>query len=257
MPSEFVGTIVQCEEENVYLIVGKDCLIRAQVQDNDLQFTKVLDLIENITSNRFNDGKVDPHGTLWAGTMSIAEEDFKGSLYSFPKHKQTFSVQKHLTNVSVSNGLVWDSTASTMYYIDSPEQQVVAYSYQYGSIGNDKRVVFTVPFELGYPDGMAIDSQDKLWIAFWKGNSICRVDPLTGTILCQVNVPGAHHVTACAFARNMQTGLLTDMYITTAQYCLSKEEQEQHKQSGSLFFIDLHDYFKSVGAQGTLFHKLK
>lgn len=83
------------------------------------------------TNNRFNDGKADPANRLWAGTMGPEPEigkleKEKGSLYTLlAKNK----VKKHLTKVSISNGLAWNTKVRKMYYIDSPKRIVDQYDY--------------------------------------------------------------------------------------------------------------------------------
>ena len=71
-------------------------------------------------SNRFNDGKVDPAGRLWAGTMHACFDDDpvgnlnKGNLYMLDTDR---SITKVLSGVSISNGIVWTRDAKTMYYV--------------------------------------------------------------------------------------------------------------------------------------------
>lgn len=82
-------------------------------------------------NNRFNDGKADPANRLWAGTMGPEPEigkleKEKGSLYTLiAKNK----VKKHLSKVSISNGLAWNVKTKKMYYIDSPKRTVDQYDY--------------------------------------------------------------------------------------------------------------------------------
>lgn len=82
-------------------------------------------------NNRFNDGKADPANRLWAGTMGPEPEigkleKEKGSLYTLIAKKK---VKKHLSKVSISNGLAWNVKAKKMYYIDSPKRTVDQYDY--------------------------------------------------------------------------------------------------------------------------------
>lgn len=81
--------------------------------------------------NRFNDGKADPVGRLWAGTMGPEPEigklePEKGALYTLTGKRQ---IKKHLSKVSISNGLAWNTTLNKVYYIDSPKRTVDQYDY--------------------------------------------------------------------------------------------------------------------------------
>ena len=89
-----------------------------------------------------------------------------------------------------------------------------------------------MPESLGYPDGMAIDSEDKLWVGLWNGNSVARFDPITGTLMSKIEVP-VHNVTSCSFGgKNFET-----LYITTASVDMTEEEQKKYPLAGSIFEV--------------------
>ncbi len=130
----------------------------------------------HLPDNRFNDGKCDPAGRFWIGTMEASEEPGCGSLYMIEKD---LSYTKRIEGVSVSNGLAWSPDHSTFYYIDSPTRKVVAYDYDIttGTISN-KRIAVNIPHTEGFPDGMTIDTEGMLWIGHWDGWQVARWDPL-------------------------------------------------------------------------------
>ncbi len=180
--------------------------------------------------NRFNDGKCDPAGRFWVGTMSKKETKGAGNLYCFDGKK----LMLKQSEVSISNGIVWSADSKTMYYIDTPEQVVFAYDFDVdtGNISN-KRVAFSVPESNGYPDGMAIDHDGNLWVAHWNGAAVVCYDPATGKELEKVEVP-ALNVTSCAFGgKDLKT-----LYITTAKQGMTEDELEKYPLSGSLFSVD-------------------
>lgn len=81
--------------------------------------------------NRFNDGKADPSGRLWLGTMGSEPELGKvtpkaGALYSLESGKK---IKQHLNRVSISNGLAWNVALKKFYYIDSPERKIFQFDY--------------------------------------------------------------------------------------------------------------------------------
>ena len=183
----------------------------------------------HLPGNRFNDGKCDPTGRLIAGTMSIDEsKPGQGSLYSI---EQTGKVRTLLNPVSISNGLAWSPDLKTMYYIDTPTRQVMAYDYdlERGTIANP-RPALCVPAELGWPDGMTADRQGMLWVALWGGASLTRWDPATGRLLETVRFP-ALNVTSCAFGGPDGT----DLYVTTARKGMNAAQLEEYPLSGGLF----------------------
>lgn len=188
----------------------------------------IADVENDVVTNRFNDGKCDPAGRLWAGTMSINEERFMGNLYRLD---QDLRVKRILTGVSISNGMAWTSDKKTMYYVDTPTREIVAYDYEIstGAISN-RRVVVSIPETAGYPDGMTIDAEDKLWVAHWCGGRVSRWDPQSGRLLEEIIIP-ASRVTSCVFAGPE----LTDLYITTARVGLDEAAIKQEPGAGGLF----------------------
>lgn len=203
------------------------------------QLEPVCDPESDRPGNRFNDGKCDPVGRFWAGTMEKAEENTTGSLYCLEGNG---SCRKMLSDIAISNGIVWTSDRSTMYYIDSPTRRVDAFDYHpdTGEISN-RRTAFEIPDGLGYPDGMSIDAEDRLWVALWNGWSVVRFDPQNGKLLDRIELPVAN-VTACAFGGPE----LNELYITTARKGTSDEELEKQPHAGGLFRV-------KVDVRGTLF----
>ncbi|MCI0488739.1 MAG: SMP-30/gluconolactonase/LRE family protein, partial [Blastocatellia bacterium] len=132
------------------------------------EITPIADVESHLPGNRFNDGKCDPAGRFWAGTLALDEESGvgKGNLYCL---NSDHSVQLKLSGVTISNGLAWTSDERTMYFIDSPTQKVVAYDYDKATaeISNPRTVIHVRADEMGYPDGIAIDEEGMLWIVHW------------------------------------------------------------------------------------------
>jgi sugar lactone lactonase YvrE len=183
--------------------------------------------------NRFNDGKCDPKGRFWAGTMEIAEEDMtKGTLYCLHTNG---AVEKHVTGIGVSNGLVWTLDRKTMYYIDSPTRRVDVFDYddETGSVEN-RRTAVALPEGIGFPDGMAIDAQDRLWIALWGGWGVTCFDPRTEKFLGTIPVP-CEQVSACAFGG----ANLNQLFITTARRDIDGDRLTKQPHAGGLFVADL------------------
>jgi sugar lactone lactonase YvrE len=191
----------------------------------------IADAESHLPGNRFNDGKCDPAGRFWAGSLALDEEhgEGKGNLYCL---HADHSVQLKVPGVWISNGLAWTRDAKTMYYIDSPKQCVVAYDYDKatGEIANPRTVIEVPGSEMGYPDGMTIDEEDMLWIAHWDGGHVCRWNPQTGAELAEIKVP-VSRPTSCVFGgENYDT-----LYITSARTRLNAEQLTGQPLAGSVF----------------------
>ncbi|MFZ2898325.1 MAG: SMP-30/gluconolactonase/LRE family protein [Saprospiraceae bacterium] len=220
-----VGTVVPAQDKQA-VIALEDGIYLIDTQTGDIR--SFCPLEADMPGNRFNDGKCDPAGRLWVGSMDFATTNPTASLYRVdPDGKAT----KMLDSITISNGIVWTSDRKTIYYIDTPTRQIRAYDYDdnTGSISNE-RVAVTVPDTLGYPDGMAIDEEDMLWVGMWDGGCVARFNPLTGQLVSKIEVP-AHNVTACAFGgENLDT-----LYITTASLDMTEEEKRRYPDAGSIF----------------------
>ncbi len=176
--------------------------------------------------NRFNDGKCDPAGRFWAGTLETPTR--KGHLFRLDKD---LVVRRVLDNIRCSNGIVWGPDNKTMYYIDTPTMKIDAFDFDLrtGTISN-RRAVVVVGGEHGQPDGMAIDIEGKLWVAHWDGWCVCRWDPATGNLIQKVRLP-VSRPTSCAFAgQNLDT-----LYVTSASAELDAAALAKQPNAGGLF----------------------
>jgi sugar lactone lactonase YvrE len=183
----------------------------------------------HLPDNRFNDGKCDPAGRLWAGTMALDERESAGALYCL---HGDLTVHLMVPRVTISNGLAWSLDHRTMYYVDSPTRRIVSYEYDpaTGAIDSE-RVVFHVPEGGGFPDGMTIDAEGQLWLALWDGRRVIRVDPHAGRITDQIDMP-VSRPTSCAFG-----GLnLDELYITSASN-LPPDQRAKEPHAGGVFRV--------------------
>lgn len=182
----------------------------------------------DLSQNRFNDGKCDLQGRLWAGTMSVEEADGAGSLYRVTAPD---AVSSQVSSVTISNGLAWTADSSAMYYIDSPTRRIDGFDFNSGSgeISN-RRTAIALEEGIGYPDGMTIDSEDMLWVALWEGWGVGRFDPKTGEMLAKIEVPVAC-VTSCCFGG----AKMDELYITTASRDLKEEDRHKQPDAGGIF----------------------
>jgi sugar lactone lactonase YvrE len=220
-----VGTVTVTRNGKLLLAVrsGFACL-----DPETGQLSPIADPEADLPGNRFNDGKCDPQGRFWAGTMVEHGPWGGAALYCLDTD---LSVSKKLDGVTISNGLVWSRDSRRFYYIDTPTHQVFGFDFDpAGGELTNRRVVAEIPRELGAPDGMTIDEHDHLWIALWGGNSVVRVNPNGGKTDFRVTLP-AENVTSCAFGGPD----LDELYITTARVGLDAERRKAQPLAGCLF----------------------
>ena len=219
------GTVVPSGDDEV-LVALEDGIYTMHTQTGQTQLFCSIEA--DMPWNRFNDGKCDPAGRLWVGSMDFGVTNPTANLYRVDADGKA---TKMLDSITISNGIVWSGDQKTMYYIDTPTGVIRAYDFDVttGEISNG-RVAVAVPESLGAPDGMAIDEEDMLWVGMWNGNCVARFNPLTGELISRLEVP-AHNVTACAFGgKDLDT-----LYITTAALDMTEEEAAAFPDAGSLF----------------------
>lgn len=222
-----IGTVVPAQDGQALVALQNG--IHLLHLDSE-KLTLVANPLKGAAGFRFNDGKVDPAGRFWVGSMHLQSKQGVAALYRL-NHDGT--VQKVLSDITISNGIVWSANRKTMYYIDTPTLTIKAYDYDdtTGDLSNP-RVAVEVPEEAGFPDGMSIDAEGKLWVAHWGGHSVIRWNPDNGRMMQKVELP-VPNVTSCAFGGEN----LDVLYITTAREGLSAEELQEYPLSGGLFRV--------------------
>ena len=131
-------------------------------------------------------------------------------------------------DLTLSNGLAWSSDGRRMFSVDTLARTVSVRDYDVGSGAVGPRRVH-LRLEDGFPDGIAMDAADHLWVAVWGGGEVRRYAP-DGALAGRV-ATGAPHTSSVAFAGDD----LRLLVITTATSELSREQLRAHPDSGRMF----------------------
>ena len=201
------------------------------VLESDGSVSRLVSVEAEIPENRMNDGKCDPRGRFFAGTVARDFASPSGSLYRLDAD---LTVRRMLAGVWASNGMGWSLDGRLMYYVDSLAHSVdvLDFDLETGEAVNRRKLVQIPPSD-GNPDGMTVDRAGYLWVAFWGGWAIRRFAP-DGNFVMQVDLPVAN-VTSCAFGGP----LFNDLYITTASKGLSPKERSERPHAGGIFRVSL------------------
>jgi len=167
-------------------------------------------------SERFNDGKADPQGRFWVGTIHDRREH-KGGLYRFANG----ALDRMVGEVATSNGLGWSPDASRMYWSDTKLHTVFVFDFDVdeGSLSN-RREFAGFPMKEpdqdlesygGRPDGAAVDTEGCYWVALFEGQRLLRLSP-TGELLREVKLPVRCATMPCFGGADLKT-----LYITTGR----------------------------------------
>ena len=218
---ERVGTVVPRESGGL-VIAGDRGISLLDTETGVL--THVADPEQDLPDNRFNDGKCSPDGRFFAGTISLVKKTGDAKLYRLDPDLTLHEAFGPVTN---SNGIAWSADGKTVFYIDTPRKEVLAFDYEIdGHLRNLRSVVSTAHLDSS-PDGMTIDADGNLWIAFCHGACVACFDPQNGAELRRIELP-CLETTACAFGGPE----LADLYVTTGVHKSVVEEN-----AGRLFVI--------------------
>ena len=224
-----VGTVVPRAKGGVALTLGR-AFAALDLETRRLRVLAEPEEEKVRLGNRFNDGKCDPRGRFWAGTMALSEAAAVGGLYRLDPDG---SVRRMLESVTISNGIAWSADAHLMYYIDTPTREVAVFDYDdaTGAIAN-RRVAVRFPARHGWPDGMTMDAEGMLWIAEWDGGCVSCWDPGKGRLARRIKLP-VRRVTSCAFGGPG----IDELYVTTAWSRLDPAQRRAQPLAGGLFRV--------------------
>lgn len=157
---------------------------------------------------RSNDGRADPWGGFWIGTMGINAEHEAGAIYRYYRGE----VRKLYDKISISNAICFAPGASHAYFCDTPKRQImrVACDEANGWPVGDPEVHIDMREEGLSPDGAVVDAEGRLWNAQWGKGRVAAYDS-GGTFLEDLRFP-ALNTTCPAFGGPD----LTRLYCTSA-----------------------------------------
>ena len=196
------------------------------------KYERIINVEDDILTNRSNDGASDARGRLWFGTMqnnfnqdgSAKSLNAKsGSLYCLSDNK----VNIVETNLGIPNTFVWSPDNTKFYFADTTEGSLLEYNFNLdeGSL-SDKKNFFD--FDRGAPDGSTIDSDGFIWNCRWGGSCVVKIDP-KGRVDQIYQLP-VDNVTNCVFGGSD----LKTLFITTAN------NLGKNKYDGSLFALNVN-----------------
>lgn len=242
-----IGFIVPISQKQNEFIIGAGAeLLIIQwdgISDKAVVVQSYAKVEENIRTTRFNDGKVDPCGRIFAGTMRSEEHGNiftarEGGFYSFDRANVKILKEK----INISNGLAWNEAKNKFYYIDTGDFDLKEFDYDpaTGQIKNEKKILEISGNEYAL-DGMTIDSQGFLYIATFRGGKVIKFDPNAKRVMESITIPGALQITSVAFGGPD----LDELFVTTGAIA------SQPGPNGSLFKVT------GLGVKGTIMYAAK
>ena len=188
---------------------------------------------------RFNDGKADPQGRFWSGTIFEPRTSASAALYRWAARK----LERIAGDVTVSNGLAWSPDGRTLYWADTKAHTVRAFDFDpaEGTLAR-ARVFVQFPVKAegqdlstygGRPDGAAVDRDGAYWVAMFEGQRLLRLAP-DGTVLQEVPLPVRCPTMPCFGGPDLRT-----LYVTTARENRPAAELEAQPLAGCVLSLQV------------------
>jgi L-arabinonolactonase len=225
----FTGSLAECRSGGLIVTLG-DRIVRFDPARGPDALEEIAVLERDRPDNRLNDGKVDPWGRFWVGSMRVAEDAKAGRLWCVSPHGEAHAVRD---DIGVSNSIAFDRERGRIYFADSMSGAIEQNNFDgAGTLTQWK------PFAKagkGAPDGSCTDAEGYLWNAEWGGWRLCRYAP-DGTLDRVIEMP-VSRPSCCTFGGVDHRSL----FVTSAQYNMSTEEKQRDPLAGSLFCVELPD----------------
>ena len=197
--------------------------------------TPVADAPYDTAIVRFNDGRVDPAGRFWIGTMYEPRDQPAAEMYVLEHGQLRRAWAGGMTN---SNGLAWSLDGRTMFHADTTTHRIDCYDFDPDTgVQSNGRTLLSFPTDKsaagygGRPDGATVDSEGAYWVAMFEGGRILRIAP-DGEILRELALP-LRCPTSVAFGGSD----LRTLYITSASHGRSADELAKYPLSGKVLSI--------------------
>ena len=205
--------------------------LQGEIRIQNLKTKKILKSINiepKIKLNRINDGKTDPKGNLWFGTMDNLERKIeKGSLYKLDKNLNLKKIDK---NYRITNGPAFIDQFN-FYHTDSGKKIIYKIKINKKNEIIKKNIFKKFTFNEGSPDGMTLDKNNNLWVAHYHGACV-SVFNSKGKLIHRIQLP-AKNITNCAFGGQNNN----ELFITSATKGMNKVELRKFRYSGFLFSV--------------------
>ena len=205
--------------------------LQGELRIQNLKSKKILKTINiepTIKLNRINDGKTDPAGNLWFGTMDNLERKIEnGSLYKLEKNLKLIRVDK---NYRITNGPAFINQYK-FYHTDSSKRKIYKIKINKNNKIVSKNIFKKFSLQDGVPDGMTLDKDNNLWVAHYHGACI-SVFNSKAKLIKKINFP-AKNITNCTFGGQNNS----ELYVTTATKGMSKADKRKFSYSGYLFSV--------------------
>lgn len=191
-------------------------------------------------TERFNDGKCDPQGRFWVGTIYEPRDPALAALYCLSDKRR---LERRVADLTVTNGIAWSPNGRTMHWSDTKTHTIFAADFDPVDGGLSRQRVHarfamrepgqTLEAYGGRPDGAAMDAEGCYWAAMFEGQRLVRLSP-SGAVLREVRLPVRCPTMPCFGGADLKT-----LYVTTARHNRPAAELADQPWAGCVLAIDV------------------
>jgi sugar lactone lactonase YvrE len=225
----FTGSLAECRSGGL-IATQKDRIVRFDPARGLSSLEEIVVLEGDRPANRLNDGKTDGAGRFWVGSMQHDEQAHAGRLWCVTADGKARAVRD---GIGVSNSIAFDPARNRMYFADSMAKLIEQTTLDVHGLPTTWQ-----PFartEQGGPDGSCTDADGFLWNAEWGASRVVRYAP-TGELERVVAMPVTRPSCPAFGGADLRT-----LFVTSARYLMSPEEDRTDVDAGSLYAITLDD----------------
>ncbi len=187
---------------------------------------RLADLEADRPETRSNDGRADPQGGFWIGTMGKAAEPGAGAIWRWHR-----GVLRCLyPGLTIPNAICFRPDGQTAHFTDTATRQVMRVALDAdGWPAGEPELFLDLAAEGRNPDGAVVDAEGVLWLAEWGSARVAAYGP-DGRFLRALAFPAPH--TSCPAFGGPD---LADLYCTSARQGLGASELAAAPESGLTF----------------------
>jgi sugar lactone lactonase YvrE len=179
---------------------------------------------------RSNDGRADPWGGFWIGTMGKSAEPDAGAIWRYYRGE----LRRLFAPITISNAISFTPDRRFAQFADTAKAKVwrVTLDPDHGWPMGEPQLFLDCAGRHGVPDGAVCDADGNLWLAEWGAAQVSCFDP-AGRFLRSVPVGGRHSSCPAFGGADFAT-----LYVTTARQGLSDAVLAIEPRNGSTYSAD-------------------
>ena len=215
-------------DRNTLMIADEISLFAFNVETGDRVHLTHLEADNKIT--RSNDGRADPWGGFWIGTMGKNAEAGAGAIYRYYRGQ----LQQLYSPITISNAICFSPCRLYAYFTDTVTKKVMRQKLEplNGWPEGDAEILIDLTADGLNPDGAVVDVDGNLWIAQWGASRVASYSS-EGVFIKAIDMP-ASQITCPAFGGQN----LNRLFVTSADIGLSQEQLKSEPKAGQTFFVE-------------------